>query len=245
MNLIKVTEDIFHYENLLTAEECEKVINLFHKLEEKDPDYWKSISFYESYSGSYPEDGNPLMAEVGLPSNWFKELEDKFRACAAEVAGQTPEKMSKISFHVQRWLAGAFAPKHSDNSDNDGNLGAFTRSRYACYVKYCRINNKKYIYKYYSKFMYRTQCTTIYTYRFKKDRANYIKLGANAGHLSFTTSMPDNITFYGTALTGNATPPIDDPYQIATISNVFNDLNLPYFQKVIVNSNSIVKYIRL
>jgi hypothetical protein len=134
MNLIKVTDDIFHYENLLTPEECEKVIKLFHRLEEENPDYWKSISFYESYSGSYPEDNNPLMAEVGLSPTWFRDLEDKFRNCAAEVAGQTPEKMSKISFHVQRWLAGAFAPKHSDNSDNDGNLGAFTRSRYAGFL---------------------------------------------------------------------------------------------------------------
>jgi hypothetical protein len=68
----------------------------------------------------------------------------------------------------------------------------------------------------------------------------YIKLGANARHLSFTTSMPDNITFYGTALPVNTNPPVNIPYQIATIFNVFNDLNLPDFQKVIVNSNSIV-----
>lgn len=134
MKLTKITEDIFHYENLLTADECSAVINLFHKLEEQDPDYWKSISFYESYSGSYPQDNDPLLAEVGLPNNWFSELENKFKQCAAEVAGQPIEKMSKISFHVQRWLAGAFAPKHSDNSDNEGNMGAFTRSRYAGFL---------------------------------------------------------------------------------------------------------------
>ena len=68
----------------------------------------------------------------------------------------------------------------------------------------------------------------------------YIKLGANAGHLSFTSSMPEYVTFYGTALAINASPPFNVPYQIATIFNVFNDLNLPDFQKVIVNSNSIV-----
>jgi hypothetical protein len=134
MNLIKITEDIFHYENFLTEEECSAVINLFYKLEEKDPDYWKSISFYESYSGSYPQDNDPLLKEVGLPSNFFTQLEARFKKCAGEVAGQDSEKMSKISFHVQRWLAGAFAPKHSDNSDNDGNMGAFTRSRYAGFL---------------------------------------------------------------------------------------------------------------
>lgn len=134
MKLTKITEDIFHYENLLTVEECAAVVNLFKKLEEQNPDYWKAISFYESYSGSYPQDNDPLLAEVGLPSNWFSELENKFKQCAAELAGQPVEKMSKISFHVQRWLAGAYAPKHSDNSDNEGNMGAFTRSRYAGFL---------------------------------------------------------------------------------------------------------------
>jgi hypothetical protein len=35
---------------------------------------------------------------------------------------------------MQRWLPGAFAPKHSDNTSNDGVYGAFTRSRYAGFL---------------------------------------------------------------------------------------------------------------
>jgi Rps23 Pro-64 3,4-dihydroxylase Tpa1-like proline 4-hydroxylase len=134
MKLNKVTEDIFHYEDFLSKEECEAVLNLFKKNEERDPDYWKSISFYESYSAGYPQDNDPLLAEVGLSATWFSDLEDRFRQAASEIANQPKEKMSKISFHVQRWLAGAYAPKHSDNSDNDGNMGAFTRSRYAGFL---------------------------------------------------------------------------------------------------------------
>ena len=49
MKLTKVTEDIFKYDNFLTQEECEKTINLLKKYEEEDSEYWKAISFYESY----------------------------------------------------------------------------------------------------------------------------------------------------------------------------------------------------
>jgi len=50
------------------------------------------------------------------------------------MAGKDPKQMSQISFHSQRWAPGAFANMHSDNTDNDGNSGAFTRSRYATFI---------------------------------------------------------------------------------------------------------------
>ena len=134
MKLTKLTEDIFLYEDFITKEECDKAIQIFEKNLEKDPEYWKAISFYESYSAMYPPDNDPILAEVGLPNDWFSNLENRFKECAAEVANQPVEKMSKISFHVQRWLPGAFAPKHSDNTTNDGEYGAFTRSRYAGFL---------------------------------------------------------------------------------------------------------------
>jgi 2OG-Fe(II) oxygenase superfamily len=134
MKLTELTEDIFLYEDFITREECNKAIKLFEKNLENDPDYWKAISFYESYSAMYPPDNDPILAEVGLPGNWFSNLENRFKESAAAVAKQPVEKMSKISFHVQRWLPGAFAPKHSDNTSNDGVYGAFTRSRYAGFL---------------------------------------------------------------------------------------------------------------
>ncbi|CAB4145810.1 Oxoglutarate/iron-dependent dioxygenase [uncultured Caudovirales phage] len=134
MKLTKVTEDIFKYDNFLTQEECEKTINLFKKYEEEDPEYWKAISFYESYSAMYPQDNDPILEKFGLPGNWFSDLERRFKECAADLAGEPIEKISKISFHMQRWLPGAFAPLHSDNTSNDGKYGAFTRSRYAGFL---------------------------------------------------------------------------------------------------------------
>ncbi len=134
MKLTKLAEDIFLYEDFITEEECKKAIELFKKNEEVDPDYWKPISFYESYSASYPRDNDPILEEVGLSSTWFSDIERRFKESAAELAGKEVEQMSKISFHTQRWLPGAFAPKHSDNTSNDGKYGAFTRSRYAGFL---------------------------------------------------------------------------------------------------------------
>lgn len=134
MNLIKLSEDIFLYENFITQDECNSVINVLKELEETDEDYWKGISFYESYSARYPYDGEAILAKNNLPDTWFTDIQQKFKVAASEVAGKNVDDMSKISFHVQRWLPGAFAPKHSDNSDNEGKMGAFTRSRYAGFL---------------------------------------------------------------------------------------------------------------
>jgi hypothetical protein len=134
MELIKLTEDIHLYKNFITLEECKAVLNVLDSIAKSDEDYWKGISFYESYSARYPFDGESVLKEFGLPDTWFTDIQNRFREAAAVVANKTPEEMSKISFHVQRWLPGAFASMHSDNSDNNGKMGAFTRSRYAGFL---------------------------------------------------------------------------------------------------------------
>lgn len=122
------------YKDFITEDEAKKTINLLNHYAELMPGIWKPISFYESYSSAYPEDGHPIFAEFGLSETWFSDLYQKFRNATAEMAGIPESKLSKISFHVQRWLPGAFAPEHSDNSSNDGVMGAFTRSRYAAFL---------------------------------------------------------------------------------------------------------------
>jgi hypothetical protein len=134
MKLTKLTEDIYLYEDYITKEECSSVIGLLNKLDQNEEGYWKGISFYESSSARYPYDGEPILQEFNLSPTWFTDLKNRFRQSAADVANKSFEDMSQISFHVQRWLPGAFAPKHSDNSDHEGNMGAFTRSRYAGFL---------------------------------------------------------------------------------------------------------------
>lgn len=127
-------DDVIVFENFITEEESKKTIAVLDAMVDRDPDFWKPISFYESYSSGYPQDNDPILEENGLPSDWFSSIENGMKKLASEIAGVDVEKMSKISFHSQRWLPGAFAPLHSDNSDNDGHLGAFERSRYAVFL---------------------------------------------------------------------------------------------------------------
>jgi len=129
-----LADDIIIYEDFVSEEDCKRMIMVFDYLDKTREDYWKSISFYESYSSAYPEDGNPYLTEIGLTPTWFTDLENRFKEAAADLAKTDISNMSKISFHSQRWVPGAFAPYHSDNSDEDGNMGAFTRSRYAGFL---------------------------------------------------------------------------------------------------------------
>jgi Rps23 Pro-64 3,4-dihydroxylase Tpa1-like proline 4-hydroxylase len=134
MSSIKLLKDLFIYENFITKEEAQKTINLLDETNKRRKDYWKSISFYESYSSDYPEDNDPILEEFGLPKDWFSYLYKKFRMAVAEVSNLPEPQLSKISFHIQKWAPGAFAPMHSDNSSNDGVQGAFTRSKYAAFL---------------------------------------------------------------------------------------------------------------
>ena len=134
MKYNEIAEEIHIYNNFLTKEECEKTLSVILEYSERFSDYWKGISFYESYSAGYPEVGDAIFAKHGLPENWFELLIDRFKEAASVVAKVDKDKMSRISFHVQRWLPGAYAPLHSDNSNNEGVMGAFTRSRYAGFM---------------------------------------------------------------------------------------------------------------
>lgn len=134
MNRIDKQEDIHVYEGFLTEEESKKTLDCLLEYADMIPDFWKAISFYESYSSGYPQDNDPILAKHGLPPTWFSDIEQRFKQAASEVAKVPVEKMSKISFHTQRWLPGAFANLHSDNTTNDGTYGAFTRSRYAGFL---------------------------------------------------------------------------------------------------------------
>lgn len=134
MNIIKYQDDIWAYEDFLTREECEAIIKVIEIKMEKNQLQWQGISFYESYSSGMPEDNDPDLELVGLPPTFFSDLEKRMIKATADMAGKQPEQMSRISYHSQRWIPGAFAGYHSDNSGNDGTESAFERSRYATFI---------------------------------------------------------------------------------------------------------------
>lgn len=133
-NRIALTEDIIVYENFLSKEESEGLIKALDKQVENSTIQWMPISFYESYSSVLPKDGDPELEEFNLPSDFISKLHRKMVEAVASIKNLDPDTIVEIGFHTQKWEPGAYARKHSDNSDEHGNKGAFERSKYAAFI---------------------------------------------------------------------------------------------------------------
>jgi hypothetical protein len=133
-NKVRLTKDIVLYENFLTKEESEKIIQVLDKQAENGGISWMPISFYESYSSVLPQDNDQEVIDAGLNPTIFSDIENAMPEAIASVHGLDPKTISKIGYHTQKWEPGAYARVHSDNTDEHGNSGAFTRSRYAGFL---------------------------------------------------------------------------------------------------------------
>ena len=123
-------DDVFTIENFITEQEAISMINYLENLVNTGKLKWNQISFYDSFAMGFWE-SDPDLPEFGLPQDYFNRLKFKFKKAGEDIFGH---KFSEISYHAQKWIEGAFADFHSDNSDTDGNPTAFERSRYAGFL---------------------------------------------------------------------------------------------------------------
>jgi hypothetical protein len=133
-NKKRITKDIVVYENFLSDEDCQKMINALDAQAENGKISWMPISFYESYSSVLPQDNDQEIIDAGLVPTIFSDIENAMPQAIASVHDLDPKTISKIGYHTQKWEPGAYARVHSDNTDKEGNSGAFTRSRYAGFL---------------------------------------------------------------------------------------------------------------
>ena len=98
MHKIEISDDIHIYKNFISKEECSKTLNSLLEYAESDAEFWKGISFYESYSSGYPNDGDEVLKKHELPPDWFSQLEDRFKECASFVAKTEKNKNYSIVF---------------------------------------------------------------------------------------------------------------------------------------------------
>jgi hypothetical protein len=133
-NKQRLTKDIVVYKNFLTKDECAKIVNALDAQADSGKISWMPISFYESYSSVLPQDNDKEVLDAGLPPTIFSDIENKMPEAIASVHDLDPKTISKIGYHTQKWEPGAYARIHSDNTDEHGNSGAFTRSRYAGFL---------------------------------------------------------------------------------------------------------------
>jgi hypothetical protein len=133
-NKKRITKDIVVYENFLSDEDCQKMINALDSQAENGKISWMPISFYESYSSVLPQDNDQEVIDAGLSPTIFSDIENIMPEAIASVHDLDPKTICKIGYHTQKWEPGAYARVHSDNTDEKGNSGAFTRSRYAGFL---------------------------------------------------------------------------------------------------------------
>lgn len=137
MNLndkVRLTKDIVIYKNFINKEDCKKMIQALDAQADNGAISWMPISFYESYSSVLPQDNDKELLDAGLSPTIFSDIEKIMPEAVASVHDLDPTKISKIGYHTQKWEPGAYARIHSDNTDAEGNSGAFTRSRYAGFL---------------------------------------------------------------------------------------------------------------
>jgi hypothetical protein len=133
-NKKRITKDIVVYEDFITEEDCKKMIQALDAQAESGKLSWMPISFYESYSSVLPQDNDQEILDADLSPTMFSDIENKMPEAIASVHDLDPKIISKIGYHTQKWEPGAYARKHSDNTDENGKSGAFTRSRYAGFL---------------------------------------------------------------------------------------------------------------
>lgn len=133
-NKKRLTKDIVVYENFIDEDTSAKLIKVLDKHADTGKITWTPISFYESYSSVLPQDNDEDVIIEGLSPNIFSEIKQGIINAVASVHDLDPKIISQIGYHTQKWEPGAYARMHSDNTDEHGNSGAFTRSRYAAFL---------------------------------------------------------------------------------------------------------------
>jgi len=133
-NKNRLTKDIVVYENFIDSDTSAKLVKVLDKHAELGTISWMPISFYESYSSVLPQDNDEHVINEGLPSDIFTQIKKGIIDAVSSVHDLDPKIISQIGYHTQKWEPGAYARIHSDNTDEHGNSGAFTRSRYAAFL---------------------------------------------------------------------------------------------------------------
>ena len=133
MKINQHSEECFSIESFLSEEECDKIISYLDYVASNNILEWNQISFYGSLAmGFWDEDPTGACESLGLPKNYFHGiLKAKIKETGEFLLGKNLEE---VSYHAQKWVPGAFASFHSDNSNEDGSPSEFERSKYAGFI---------------------------------------------------------------------------------------------------------------
>jgi hypothetical protein len=121
MKKIVYKDDIVEYKNFLTKEECETLISYYDSSIES----WQETCFYNA---RVMDPSAPMVKNIypNINEEYFIDLRNKLSDIAEEVFGK---KVKNLSLSAHKWLPGAFASDHSDNSELDGTPNAWRENK--------------------------------------------------------------------------------------------------------------------
>jgi len=122
MHKIVHKHDIVEYQDFLTKEECQELINYFNIAK----DDWMDTCFYASY---VMDTNSPKKYSNNKKFNdeYFDNLKFKLRTIAQNIVGK---ELKSLSMSAHKWTKGAYALDHSDNSELDGTLNAWQDNKF-------------------------------------------------------------------------------------------------------------------
>ena len=126
----RIKEDVIIFENFLTSEDCDNILKYWDHSVEKGTLKWDPISFYDSYASNLPDDEDK--EKFNLSKDFFTTLQDKIQEGTAICRGKG---VKLVSYHCQKWIEGAYAGFHSDNTPIDSpEYNSFERSKWAAFL---------------------------------------------------------------------------------------------------------------
>jgi hypothetical protein len=126
MNKVIHRQDIVEYKNFISKDACNKLIKYFNT----DESLWQDTCFYRS---SVMNLLDPLDKYSGSMINeeYFRNMRQELWALAEDACGV---RLKNLTFSAARWVEGAYANAHSDNSELDGTPNAWQDNKFVTII---------------------------------------------------------------------------------------------------------------
>lgn len=122
MEKIVHKEDVVEVKNFLTKEECQALIDYY----ESDPDSWQLTCFYNARVMDPIAPWNSSDRSTEIDETYMRNLRAKFQQLAESVFDR---ELKNLTLSSHKWLPGAFAAYHSDNTELDGTPNAWQENK--------------------------------------------------------------------------------------------------------------------
>lgn len=126
MDKIVHRDDIVEFKNFFSKEECDALIAYY----ESSAESWQETCFFNArvMDPIEPSKKN-IFPEIN--QQYFNELRTRLKNVSEEVFGK---QVKNLSLSAHKWLPGAYAGDHSDNSELDGTPNAWRENKFVTIV---------------------------------------------------------------------------------------------------------------